>query len=145
MKHSKLIIRSAVVLAVVTVLVVLGLSQLNRRLKNYVLNPYRVESTGDMLIAFMEKHDRWPADWKELELFIASEGLKPYGGETVGELQEHVTIDFTFDPKSVIQAPDSASSGQGLKLVVAKDGTTQGATHDPNATIYEYLKRQRQR
>ncbi len=117
---------------------VAGVAEITRRLNNYILNPYRVESTGDLLVAFMEKHDRWPADWGELQRFVESGGHTVYGVRTFQELRNNVMIDFSFDPKSA-----SLADAQRLHVIAANDGTVHGATHDPNAMIFDYLNRKR--
>jgi hypothetical protein len=117
--------------------------ELNRRLNNHFLNPYRVQSTGDILIEYMDEYNHWPTDWNELHRFVESNGNNLYGVRTFRELQDNVTIDFAFDPESAEIPIYGSENDRSLRVVVATDGTYHGATHDPNVTIYRYVERKR--
>lgn len=139
MGRLKFSLRNLLLFTLSIALSLVVLREVNRRLNNLVLNPYRLESTADLLVAFMDEHARWPADWNELEVFAESGGHRVHGVRTFQELRENVTIDFSFEPKSIdLELP------RNFRVIVANDGTLHGATHDPNTTIYQYLDRKRQ-
>ncbi len=113
--------------------------ELNRRMNNYVLNPYRLQSMGDILIAYLEKHERWPANWDEVQRFVESNGNNLYGVRTFRELKENIVVDFSFDPAAIDVRNGQTEEGTHLRVVIATDGRIHGATHDPNTTILRYL------
>ena len=114
--------------------------ELNRRIENLVLNPYRLQSTGDLLVAYLEDVGDWPEDWKALHQYVESHPSHPSGVKTFKELQDNITVDFSFNPDLVDYESLWSDDNPQLKVVFSNDGGINGATRDPNSTIFLYLQ-----
>ena len=114
--------------------------ELNRRAKNFVLNPYRVQYSADLLIEHMDKTGKWPRSWDELSQLVESKESDLRGIRWFHDVRRNVKIDFMFDPNSVKPQLESLEDEPPLRVVVAHDGTLHGATGDPNTMIFRYLQ-----
>lgn len=144
-ERLRISIRAILIVTLVIALILGVLIELNRRLENYVLNPYRLQSTGDILIEYMEEHNRWPSDWDELQRFVESNGNNLFGVRTFRELRENISVEFDFDPATINLSVENEVDEPQLRVVVATDGGYHGSTHDPNTTIFRYLVRKQDR
>jgi len=117
-----------------------GLLRLKNRIEESVLNSYRLTSTGHLFLEYKDINGRWPENWENIEAFVASNGSQVGDAEYIGEIREHVTIDFSIDLYSIDTSRPWSDSEPPLRLVWAKTGQTYGATSSPNEVIYEKLQ-----
>lgn len=139
MSNNKSAIRSILLVTLAVALILGFLREAHRRLNDRIRNPYRLQATGDLLIDYMDNHNRWPTGWEELQRFVLSESHVENEVVWIQELKQTVRIDFSFDPMSLRTATDGIQIEPSLTVVMANDGTRHGATRDPNAAIYDYL------
>jgi hypothetical protein len=135
-------IRSLLWLMVAVALVLSFAIDRNRRFTNRICNSYRLQAMGDILVDYLESRDEWPEDWNQLRQFVESNGNALHGVRTFSELQANLIIDFSFEPAS---AMDGSQDGLHSMLVVARDGSREGATRSPDVTIYRYLQEKRKK
>ncbi|MEM7478751.1 MAG: hypothetical protein AAF483_27525 [Planctomycetota bacterium] len=131
--------RSILLLTLVVALILGFIRELNRRLNDVIMNPYRLQAAGDLLIDYMESRNCWPTNWADLKQFTETPGHGLQGVREFHEIEQNVRVDFSFDPMSFSTAPNSLDEDSHLTVVVANNGTTHGATRDPNTAIRDYL------
>lgn len=133
-------IRSLLWLTVSIAMILAFAIELKRRIDNRFRSAYRFQAMGDILVDYLERHDDWPTDWNQLRQFVESNRNNLHGVRTFNELQAKIAVDFSFEPSSMKFPIDDLLIGNSCGIVVARDGTKTGATHDPNVTIFRYLQ-----
>ena len=141
MARFQISIRGALLLMAAIATLLATAIELNRRLNNFVLSPYRVQSAAELLIEYMDETDRWPRNWDEISQLVESKGTNLRGIEWFHDVRRNVTIDFSFDPHSVTPEYGRLKDEPPLRVIVAHDGTIHGATGDPNTMILQYLQK----
>lgn len=92
-----------VLMTVVAVLLAIGI-EIDRRIENFVVNPYRLQYTGNLLLEYLENVDEWPRDWDALRQYVEShrsDRSHLYAEGTFQKLRDNITIDFAFNRDSV--------------------------------------------
>jgi hypothetical protein len=140
MARLRVSLRSILLLTAIVAVLLAGILELNRRLENYVLNPYRLQSTGDLLVDYLENVGDWPNNWNTLRQYAESHSSALQGIRTFRELEANMMVDFTFKPDLVDTNSEWSDENPQIKVVVASDGRTYGAVRSPNETIYRYLQ-----
>jgi hypothetical protein len=131
---------------IAAIAVILGIAiHLDRYARNWVLNPYRLQYTGDLLVDYMDRYDDWPKDWDQLLQFARSNQDSLQEVRAYRDLQYNIKVDFSFKPFSKELSMEDIEGDSQLRLVVAYDGTFHGATRDPNTTILRYLQERHQK
>ena len=106
-----------------------------------VADAYRVWGTGDLLVDYMNANNQqWPASWRQLEAFYAGRTRTYTIIESFDDIQDHIEIDFTFDPASV--ALDHPDDDPPFRAVWLRNGTNSAYVGaGPNEIVYAHLKR----
>jgi hypothetical protein len=139
----QLSIRSTLIFfAAIAALLAMGI-ELNRRVDDFVLNPYRVQYAAELLIEHMDKTGEWPCSWADLTLIVESKRAEEREIQWYYDVRRNVQVDFLFDPHSV--KLEDLQKEPPVQFVVAHDGTLHGATGDPNAMIARYLQQRREK
>lgn len=114
-----------------------GLGYLAYRIMETVNNAYAMWWAGDLVVAYLEANDgAWPRSWDDLRGVYEKFERRPFSFE---ELRGRVDIDWTVDPKEIL---DEEKSGSVLKrdLVRTKSGEqTHWERADPDEIIRHYL------
>ena len=123
------------IIAVAAISIPIAINRLNDRIHA----PKYAMQTGDLIVDYMSANDgRWPTDWEDLGRYVP----KDHGAWFV-EVQENVNIDFDWDPSSADISIDRHVNGVPIGPVTLRNGEVlnHDAYPDPNAIIFDYLKR----
>ena len=130
---------SLLILTAISIVLAVAM-ELNRRVENLVLNPYRVQSAADYLIQYMDETGHWPRGWDDLSQMVESKPSDLRQIKWLRDVRRNVKIDFAFDPNSMQITGETVGDDPSLRVIVAHDGTRHGATGDPDMMIYRYLQ-----
>lgn len=134
----KELILGATILAVIIVAAISIPITINR-LNDRIHAPKYAMQTGNLIVEYMTANDgQWPTGWEDLSRYVP----KDHGAWFV-EVQENVNIDFDWDPSSADTSIDRHVNGVPIGPVTLKNDEVlnHDAYPDPNAIIFNYLKR----
>jgi hypothetical protein len=102
---------------------------------------YAAWDTGVLIVAYLEQHDnKWPQSWDEL-LSVTENGVRTrgdYGENGInGMLSDHVSIEWDFDPTSIVDTEWAEAQVRVVTRADGKDISVMWA--DPNLMIWRYL------
>lgn len=123
------------VIVVAAVSIPIALNRLNERIHA----PKYAMQTGDLIVNYMSANDgRWPTDWEDLGRYVPKDQEAWFA-----EVQKNVDVDFDWDPKSTDTSIDRHVDGVPIGPISLRNGEilNHEAYPDPNAIIFDYLKR----
>lgn len=111
-----------------------------RTIDRIVSDAYRVWGTGDLVVDFMNANNqRWPQTWAELEAHYDQSNGRFSGIREFSDVQNHMQIDFSFDPATVDLSNDELDPP--FRAIWLRDGTnTAYVGTGPNEIVYRHLK-----
>lgn len=103
----------------------------------HIRNTYRLSITAYVLRCYLEGTDNWPDSWDSIRQYVNANPAKFTSLRSIDDLENYITIDFTFDPSSIDWDVFEAQ-GKSLRVVFTTNGQTVGATGSPNEVVLEY-------
>ena len=103
----------------------------------YIRNTYRLSVTAYVLRYYLEGTDKWPDNWESIRQYVNAHPSQFKSPPSIDDLENNITIDFTFDPSSIDWEAFEAQ-GKSLRVVFTTNGQTAGATGSPNKVVLEY-------
>ncbi|XZE36229.1 hypothetical protein SH501x_001787 [Pirellulaceae bacterium SH501] len=140
MSKFQISIRGMLFAFVVIALVLAAAIELNGRLEDLATNGYRVQTTGYLLVDYVDDFGKWPESWEDLQRHIEANRSTLKFAPDVTDLQSYVRIDFDFDPDRIDLKRGWFDEKPPFVVVESVYGRTAGATCNPNEFIYAYLR-----
>jgi hypothetical protein len=111
-----------------------------RTIDRIVGDAYRVWGTGDLVVDFMNTNNQqWPQSWSELESHYDNSNGNFPGILDFSDVQDHMQIDFSFDPTTVDLSNDDLDPP--FRAIWLRNGTnTAYVGTGPNEIVYRHLK-----